>query len=522
MRARSLLAALLALFALLTLLDRFGPFEPLAARGTMPLLLALVEALAMIGFGALLRRAKRVDAALDFLIGYPLFGAALYLVALVRVSAWALVPVLVIGVLAGIAFVLRWYSDERAERDDHSPIAAAWASAFVFAAMACILFAQYELDIARTWVLEGRVVALPLLDAWHAPLGIESAALLPLALLGPRGGAIAANLLQLFAAIAATTLIVRRTRSWLAAAAIATTPALMLVWPAAGLFLALYLALEDDDRDAASAVTAAGLLTSYAFLPFAIVAWALKRRIPKWTALFGIIFFVRALELPPLFGVREVALADSVFNDAFAHEALGASIVALPAFAAGAIAVAAAVAALALFLAGPPAPFLAPWLAVASLGAAPQLRRRWLATLVAAAVVLQTFLLVHRATRDVPPSPAKASIAWLNTALPRHSRTLVIGTGEVSSFARRVRAGNIERVSRYLDLPTVEGVRERLRRDAITHVAVLEQKEEQKEEQKNEERQTLSPAAQRMLAQLLDRYAGSVTSRGDVTLFALR
>jgi len=40
---------------------------------------------------------------------------------------------------------------------------------------------------------------------------------------------------------------------------------------------------------------------------------------------------------------------------------------------------------------------------------------------------------------------------------------------------------------------------------------------------KREERQmTLSPAAQRMLARTLDRYAASVTSRGDATLFTMR
>jgi hypothetical protein len=43
------------------------------------------------------------------------------------------------------------------------------------------------------------------------------------------------------------------------------------------------------------------------------------------------------------------------------------------------------------------------------------------------------------------------------------------------------------------------------------------------DERKREERQTtLSPAAQRMLARTLDRYTGTVTSHGNVTVFALR
>jgi hypothetical protein len=513
MKIRSLFAALLALFALLTLLDRFAPLEPLAARTGLPLLLVLGEGLAMIGFGALLRRAKRIDLPLDFLIGYPLFGAALYLVARMRVSTAALLPVLVLGAIAGVVFLLRWYAEEHAANVD-SPVASGWAAAFVLAIFVCIFLSTAPLPIARTWVLEGRAVALPLLDSYFSPLGIESADLPGLTLLGPRGGAVASKLLHLLAAIAATALILRRTRSWLAAAAIVTTPALTLIWPVVGLFVALYLVLEDDDRDAASAVTAAGLLTSYTFLPFAILGWALKRRVPKWTALFGLIFFLRPLGFPKLLRLREVALADYVFADAFAAEALGAAIVALPVFATGTLAVASALAALALFFLAPSALVVAPYLAVASISAAAQLRRRLLAVVVIAAIVLQTFIVVHSATRNVPVSAAKPSIDWLNTTLPRESRTLVIGTEEMDAFARRVRGGDPDRVSRYLDLPTVEGARERLRGDGISHIAVIEPADEQP--------QTLSPAAQRMLAQLLDRYAGSVTSRGDVTLFALR
>ncbi len=509
---RSIVAALFALFALLTLLDRFAPLEPLAARTAMPLLLVAAMAVAMTGFGALLRRARRVDFALDFLIGCPLFGAALYLVARLHISATTLVPVLILGAIAGVVFLLCRFADDHAA--DRTPNASAWASGFVFAVLACTFFTTRELPIAQTWMLEGRAVALPLLDAWFSPLGIESADLLPLTLLGPRGGAVASNLLHVLAAIAATALILRRTRSWLAAAAIVTTPALMLIWPVGGLFVALYVALEDDDRDAASAVTAAGLLASYTFLPFAILGWAIKRRMPKWTALFGVVFFIRALDLPRIFHVREVALADYVFSDAFAAEALGAAIVALPVFATGMFAIASALAALALFLLAPSALVLAPYLAAASLDSPAQLRRRWLAALVIAATVLQTFIVVHTATRDVPPSPEKPSIDWLNTALPRDSRTLVVGTDELDAFARRVRGGDAGRVSRYLDQPTIEATRERLREDGITHIAVIEPK--------NEERQTLSPAAQRMLARMLDRYAGNVTSRGDVTLFALR
>ena len=78
-------------------------------------------------------------------------------------------------------------------------------------------------------------------------------------------------------------------------------------------------------------------------------------------------------------------------------------------------------------------------------------------------------------------------------------------------------------MSRYLDLPTPEALRARLRADGITHVAILTAAVPTNVEQKIEERQTtLSPTAQRMLAQTLDRYAASVISRGNATVFTLK
>src|SRR5215213_6175141 len=110
MKPRPLLAALLALFALLTLLDRFVLVELFVRRAGVPLLLAAVEAFAIAGTGALLRRAKRLDAPLDFLLGYPVFGTALFLVGLFKVATWTLVPLLVLGALAGVAYLLKWYA----------------------------------------------------------------------------------------------------------------------------------------------------------------------------------------------------------------------------------------------------------------------------------------------------------------------------------------------------------------------------------------------------------------------------
>ena len=506
MKLRTALALLLFLFALLTLLERFAPFEVVVARNAAAFFVALAEALAMCGLGALLRRATRIDLPLDFLLGYPLFGALSFLIALLKVSTWTLVPVLVIGCVVAIIYLLRWYSEDKRPARETIPIR--WSALFVAIVLGYALVTPVQTSpVTHTWLLEGRAVDLPLLAEAKAPLGIESTELLPLALLGPVRGSTAAHILFWLSAVATTALILRRTRSWLATAAIITAPAALSIWPLTGIFVALYTSLEDDDRRTASAATAAGLLTSFFFIPFAIAAWALKRRLPDWSALLGIVFFFRA-GLPDLRGDRAVALSDYVFEQAFIREALGASILTLPVFATGAVAIAAAVLALALFLLATPARLLVPYLAVASISGAPTLARRFVGALIAIAVAVQTFIIVRTEPEQrMPP----ASIQWLNTTLPRDSRTLVIGESDARLFARRVRAGEIERASKYLDLPAADAVRERLREDGITHVAVLEK-----------EGAALAPAAQRMLAQTLDRYAATVTSRGDATVFTLR
>jgi hypothetical protein len=566
---RRLLAILLALFALLTLLDRFVLVELFVRRAGVPLLVALVEALAIAGTGALLRRARTLDAPLDFLLGYPVFGTALFLAGLLKIAAWTLVPLLVLGAAAGVVYLLKWYADDTASES----LVLEWPALFVFAVLACgFVVAQappasldelaYHLAVPHAWVLEGRAIELPLLSHSYFPLGIESADLLPLTLLGGISGGIASHFLHFFAAIATTLLVVRRSQSWLATAAIVTTPALavtagwsLVEWPLAGLFVALYVALESDDRDTASAATAAGLLTKYTFLPFALIAWGFKRRLPKWTALLGLVFFARNLLLtfnpiapflsgdaPHVAGYRALALADYVFEAKFVDEALGASLLALPVFATGAVAIASAVLALALFFLAPSSRILVPFLVVPSLSAAPELRRRVTAGLIAVAIVLQTFLVVWFTSRGNAFSllagmasdeeylrkerPSFASIEWLNAALPPDSRTLVVGLGETYWFSRKTRGGgNFDgpRISRYLDLPTADALHDRLRTDGITHVAIVAVPLATQVEQKREERQTtLDPAAQRTLAQTLDRYAATFTSRGNVTLFTLR
>lgn len=572
MRLRLTLAALIALFAILTLLDRFVLIELLVRRAGLPLLLALAAALAMLGCGALLRRARRVDVPLDLLIGYPVFGALCFLVGTVRISAWTLVPLLVVAALAGVAFLLRAYAEETPTAKPALP-PVTWFTFAVALVLGCAFVAAqappssldelaYHLAVPHAWVVDGRAVELPLLSHSYFPMGVESADLPLLLLLGPSSGGVASHLLHLLAAIATVTLIARRTQSWLATAAIATTPALaitagwsMVDWPVTGLFVALYVALDEGDIDTASAATAAGLLTKYTFAPFAVLAWAVSRKMPRWTIAAGSVFFLRNLLLtgnpvapffstdaPHVSGYRAVALADYIFEGTFVDEALGASIVALPAFAAGPVAIAALALAIALFFLGPSSRVLVPFLAVPAISAAPLLRRRVVALLIAIGVIVQTFLVVWFTARTGAFSllagaaseeeylrkqrPSFAAIEWLNAILPPQSRTLLIGPAETYWMARSVRGGgNFDgpRMSRYLDVPTPEALRERLRRDGITHVAVIATAVPTEVEQKVAERQTaLSAGAQKMLAQVLDRYAASVTTRGNATLFTLR
>lgn len=571
MKFRTIAAVLLALFAILTLLDRFVLVELLVRRTAIPLLLALAIALAMLPCGALLRRAKHVDLPLDLLIGYPVFGTLLFVAGTLKIAMWTLVPLLVLGAIGGVLPLLRRYGDDTHVRVAPPPLD--WAAIAIVIVLACAFVeAQappasldelaYHLAVPHTWVLEGRAIELPLNSHSYFPLGIESVDTLPLLLLGNLTGGLTSHFLHLIAAMAAILLVARRTQSWLATAAIATTPALAITagwslvdWPLAGQFAALYLALEEDDLNTASAATAAGLLTKYTFAPFALVAWAIKRRVPRWPALLGIVFFARNLILtgnpfapflgadsPSVSHYRELALADYIFEGKFIDEAIGASILALPAFATGGIALASIALAVLLFFLAPSSRILVPFLIAPSISAAPALKRRVFAVFIAIAVVIQTFLVVWFTARGDAFSlmagtasevdylrrqrASFAAVEWVNATLPKNARLLVVGGTETYWYARPVRGGgNFDgpRVSRYLEVPTPEALRERFRGDGITHVALITAAPPTASPRKKEERQTtLSPAAQRMLAQTLDRYASNVTTRGNAVLFTLR
>jgi len=575
-RLRLILAILLGLFAVLTLLDRFLLIELMVRRLSIPLLAAVVTAMACIGVGALMRRTTSIDAPLDLLIGYPVLGTLCFLVGLIRINIWTMLPLVVLAALWSAVASSRRFSarassephEEKREFDRSRTPQAAFlcvcvvlGCAFVAAQAppASLDEVAYHLAVPHTWVLEGKAIALPLLSHSWFPLGIESADLPALTLLGPVDGGVASHFLHLLAAIATTLLITRRTQSWFATAAIVTTPALAVTagwslvdWPLIGLFVALYIAENDDD---ASAITAAGLLVKYTFLPFAILFWAWKRKLPKPIALLGLVYFVRNLILtgnpvapffgadaPHVQGYRALELAGYVFEGTFVDEAIGASLLALPLLATGGLALACLAIAFGLFFLGPSSRILLPFLVVPAVDGASALRGRVVSVLVAIAIAVQTLMVVWFTARSGAFSllagttseeeylrkarPSYASIEWLNEMIPLESRTLVIGPGETYWFGHRVRGGgNFDgaRVSRYLDVPAPEALRARLRADGITHIAVLNAAAPTSNEKKIEERQLrLSPGAQRMLARTLDRYAASVATRGETALFTLR
>jgi hypothetical protein len=568
-RARVVAAILVALFALLTLFDRFVLIQLAIERLGLALLWTAASALACIGAGALLRRKPHVDPALDFLIGYPIFGTLCFLVGLVRINSWTMGTVTVIGAVTGTVLLVR----SRRALGGTAPLPATnrgIAFLCVAAVLACgFVTAQappasldelaYHLAVPHTWLLEGRPVALPLLSQSWFPQGIESADLPALALLGPLSGGIASHFLHWLAALGVVVLVARRAQSWLIVAAIVTTPALAVTtgwslvdWPLLGLFVVLATA-EDDHT--ASAATAAGLLVKYTFLPFAALYWILRRRLPRAIALLGVVFFARNMLLsgnpvapffgpdaPHVAGYRALELSGYVFDGAFLDEALGASLLALPILGTGTLALASLGLAFLLFLLGPSSRILIPFLAVPAMESAALLRRRFVPLLIAIAVAIQTMLVVYLTARSNAFSllegsptdeaylqqerPAYASVQWVNASLPPDARALVVGLGESYWFTKPVRAaGNFDQalLSRYLDLQTPEALRARLKSDGITHVAVLAIEPPTRDAKKLEERRgTLTPAAQRMLAQTLDRYASHMSSRGTTALFTLK
>jgi hypothetical protein len=573
---RRAIAIVVALFLLLILFDRFVLVELVVRRIGIPLLFAVAGALASIGAGFLVRRGAR-DVALNLVIGIPFFGTLCFLVALINISKWTMVPLL--GVLGGIGLVSLWprwgagaLASARVAVFPVIAIAAVGVSAFLAAQAPPVSLDElaYHLAVPWTWVKEGRAVELPLNSHSYFPLGVESADLPFLTILGTPAG-VASHFFHLFAAAATTMLLFRAARrDLLIVAAIVATPALALTagwslvdWILLGEAIALVVALETDDMATVTASLAAGLLTKYTFIPIAAIAIALRVRAgfsrpgglkSAVTLLFGLTFFIRNLILtgnpfapfftslaPHVAHYRAGAfLSDYIFDGRFIDESLGVSMLVTGALAAGLLSWILIAAGVALFLLAPSARLLVPFFAIpAARAIAPG---RTIRVLIGIAIATQLFLIAFFVDRSetfallagrlsdgqylARARPSTMTIAALDAALPDTSRTLVIGLTETFWFRHRVRGGgNFDgpRLSHYLETGTPDALYARLKRDGITHVAIVSLPPASRVAKKIEERETdPSPPAQRTLAQTLDRYASAVVSRADAALFTLR
>jgi hypothetical protein len=586
--ARRIIATILGGFLLLVFLGRFRLVELLWDRCARSLVFAILSALAITGVGWLARRMRGGSLSLDFLVGYPIFGALCFLIGTVRVSAWTMLPlVLIFGAVGLWALVLRRRAWESAPPGVASPLTIFSMIAIAFVIIGAFIAAQsppasldelaYHLAVPHAWAVDGRASDLPLISHSYFPLGIESADLPLFVALDQTEGGISSHFVHLLAALATMVLLLRFARRhggdgehhWLVVAAIVTTPALALTagwslvdWPLAGITLALISSLEENDEATIAAAVAAGLLTKYTFIPLLLVALLVTRRwrpaIPGM--IVGSVFFIRNLVLtgnpiapffsslaPHVTGYRAGSLLDYLFADSFLDESLGIALIVLCVLASGRIAWSFLAVAVVLFFTAPSSRILLPFLLIPALTsltmfAARTWARRVLVGLLVVAIALQvwliaiyvdrtqTFTLISGRLSDEEfmkhARPSYPAIAWLNSALPHGSRTLVVGLNETYWFLRSTRGGgnfDSARMSAYLTADTPDALRQRLLGDGITHVAVLEQPPPTLVDSKVDERETrLNPDAQRMLAMTLDRFAANVTARGNVTLFTLR
>jgi hypothetical protein len=595
-RLQRIFAAVIALYLLLVLLDRFVLVELFVRRTGLSILLALAASLAIVGFGFALRSLlARVwhptdcDIARDFLLGYPIFGALCFLVGTLNVSLWSMGALLIVCGVGGLYIVVRRFESRLPNLPALTEPLALIAIAIVF--LAALVAAQapptsldelaYHLAVPWAWVLNHRAIDLPLISHSYFPLGIESADLPLLTILGQIRGGIASHVLHLIAALATTAMLFRLARgNALAVAAIITTPALALIagwslndWPLIGICAVLVLALDQDDVPTWAIALAAGVLTKYTFIPFAIIAvgiamWRKRGTVsvpsshpplPTTHALtigiaIGSIFLIRNVILtgnpiapflsaaaPHVAGYRAPFLSDYVFEGHFIDESLGASLIAACTLSGGALAGILVAAAVLMLLLAPSSRILLPFLVIpAALSKHP---RRFTRIVLGFAIVVQLFLIVYFVDRGgafsllsgvasdseylTKQRSSYAAAQTVDAMLPPDANVLVVGLNETYWFAHRVRGGgNFDgpRVSLYLEAPVPEALYTRLKKDGITHVAIIAPATAATAvPQKLAERETsLTPQAQRMLAQTLDRFASSVASRGAATVFTLR
>ncbi|MBW3565188.1 MAG: hypothetical protein KY459_10725 [Acidobacteria bacterium] len=332
-------SVVLALFIASLMVGNPTAFGHAIGRLIGPVTVALLLALACIGFGDLsLRIARKIvaekrepaDPAFLLVIGYPLFGGLLFLAGLLSTA-----PVVVVSLAALAAlFGMRALGRERSRKRERLSISLLPGLLLGAAGLISVLMASlpavsldevaYHLAIPDVWLSTGRAVALPLMSHSFFPLGTEAVDLVSLALLG-HAGAIASHFLHLMVGLGGVLLILRwleRRGSSLGAfgiAAIVSTPSLLIAagWsgtdvPLLASTAALFIAIDDFVWESASAARiatalASGLLIKYTFIPLALmlIALALLRssrrsllvRAVLLGGIAGSIFFVRNLLL---------------------------------------------------------------------------------------------------------------------------------------------------------------------------------------------------------------------------------
>src|SRR5687768_2481860 len=118
-RLRLILVAAIAVAVSILFLSRFVLFELNLRRVAVPMVLALAEAIAIIGVGRgsclLLSRLLHSEPVAepkirtDFILGYPIFGSICFLAGLISTHSILMALLLIAGVMAG-AYALRVYT----------------------------------------------------------------------------------------------------------------------------------------------------------------------------------------------------------------------------------------------------------------------------------------------------------------------------------------------------------------------------------------------------------------------------
>ena len=440
----------------------------------------------------------------------------------------------------------------------------------------------YHLAVPKSWVLDGRVTELPLIATSYFPFGVESAHLPALALLGDVG-ALTAHLATPPALMTSAGLA---WNEWplLGIALVLFFSLEQLAregepQPACTAALAIAAGLSTKYTFvpfAAAALLGAAFLLRGRLRTLALVA--------GWGGVLGSAFYLRNLlwtgdpvapflqPLAPAAGHFNGAaglvelLRRYVYDANLIDESIGATLfipalillATLPWAARFVRLMTAAIGAATLLLlaSGPSArlivPFLAP-LALMGVVALDQLplRRLFHALLLGAAMLqvaegmffLNTYAplaILQRGPGGGPQLAGKAFLAqrpenffpaidWIDAKLPAGSRLLVIGLHRLYWFSRSVRGGgNFDgpRVVAYLDAESPARLRERLRRDGITHVAVFKtllqvSDEPAREGFKVESRTVLPPRLRTLLHQTLDSGAKSIGEDKVAELYRL-